>query len=340
MLLSRHILLVVIVLLVAITAQAQNPNVIAPSPTILDTNGNAIFYQSGAGNVILGRAVTISTATNGNNSTIVVNPSNGGYSTIDCDKTGSGTALPCEIQVGGVVQATFGTTTTNGGQLGVDNANAIVQAAGLFIAGSSGSDVVDYGPGQGRVVGIGGITAANSLTNSSMLRIQSSGGGNGQQAIVSDASGTGRGEPIVIGLCTGGTCNALMEVGTRDTNTGGVLIGQHAFGSLGTPPASGNLAVENGIIGNSLNYIASETGMNNAIAGSLSYVTLSAGLQVTVKLAHTLQGAGANTFNLNTGGALSIKSHLNTGNNIATGYATGGLITLMYDGTQWEDMSQ
>jgi hypothetical protein len=89
---------------------------------------------------------------------------------------------------------------------------------------------------------------------------------------------------------------------------------------------------------NSVNYIATESGVNNAIAGALTGVTLAAGLTVSVKLAHTLQ-AGANTFNLNAGGAVNIKSHLNTGNNIGTAY-TAGIVTLIYDGTQWEDMSQ
>ena len=92
------------------------------------------------------------------------------------------------------------------------------------------------------------------------------------------------------------------------------------------------------------NYIASETGANNAIAGALlnsdgSAVALAAGLQLVVKLGHTLQ-AGANTFNLNGGGAVNIKSHFNVSNNIATAYAATGIITLLYDGTEWLDMAQ
>ena len=91
------------------------------------------------------------------------------------------------------------------------------------------------------------------------------------------------------------------------------------------------------------NYIATETGATNAIAGSLTdtsggNVTLAAGLQVKVLLAHTLQ-AGANTFALN-GTAKNIKSSRNTANNIGTAYATGGTITMVYDGTQWQDVSQ
>jgi hypothetical protein len=92
-------------------------------------------------------------------------------------------------------------------------------------------------------------------------------------------------------------------------------------------------------LSNTRNYIATESGSNNAIAGTLTGVTLAAGLTVTVQLAHTLQ-AGANTFNLNGGGAVNIKSSRNVANNIAVAYAATGTITLMYDGTQWVDVSQ
>lgn len=89
-----------------------------------------------------------------------------------------------------------------------------------------------------------------------------------------------------------------------------------------------------------VNYVATENGANNAIAcAASSGPTLTAGLRVAVKLAHTLQ-AGANTFAYNGGGALAIKSHRNTANDIGTAYASGGIIELAYDGTQWEDMSQ
>jgi hypothetical protein len=92
------------------------------------------------------------------------------------------------------------------------------------------------------------------------------------------------------------------------------------------------------------NYIASETGANNAIAGALLdaagvAVPLSAGLLVTILLGHTLQ-AGANTFALNGGAAKNIKSHRNAANNIATAYAATGIVTMVYDGTEWLDMSQ
>lgn len=94
------------------------------------------------------------------------------------------------------------------------------------------------------------------------------------------------------------------------------------------------------------NYIASETGANNAIAGALADslsvpIAAADGLLVTVKLAHSLQ-AGSNTFNLNGTSAVAIKSCRNPASNIATAYVSGGQVTLLYNGANsvWCDVSQ
>lgn len=89
----------------------------------------------------------------------------------------------------------------------------------------------------------------------------------------------------------------------------------------------------------SANYIATESGANNAIIGDLTGVPTIAGVTITIKLAHTLQ-AGANTLNFNSGGAVNIKSSRNTANNIGTAYAATGIVTLTYDGAVWLDVSQ
>jgi len=99
-----------------------------------------------------------------------------------------------------------------------------------------------------------------------------------------------------------------------------------------------------GIVARKFNYIATETGANNAIAGALKDefgipVPQLQGLIVTIKLAHTLQ-AGANTFALNGATPVAIKSHFNVANNIVTVYAATGTITLCFDGGQYVDMSQ
>lgn len=133
------------------------------------------------------------------------------------------------------------------------------------------------------------------------------------------------------------TAPSLTAVGT-DTNIG-VNIAGKGTGIVALGQATGTVNAFRGI-----NYIGTETGANNAIAGALvdgsgANIPLQAGLEVTVKLAHTLQ-AGANTFNLNAGGAVAIKSHFNVANNIATVYAATGVIKMVYDGTEWVDLSE
>jgi hypothetical protein len=91
------------------------------------------------------------------------------------------------------------------------------------------------------------------------------------------------------------------------------------------------------------NYIATETGSNNAIAGALldvdgHPVPLAAGLKVTIKLAHSLR-VGSNTFTFN-GVAKAIVNHADTSVALSSPYPSGSIITLGYDGTQWQDLSQ
>jgi hypothetical protein len=80
-------------------------------------------------------------------------------------------------------------------------------------------------------------------------------------------------------------------------------------------------------------FISNETGANNAIQGGIPS-TLKPGVVVNVLLKHTL-AAGVCTFN-----GSPLKSHRNPANNIATGYAVGGIIELIWDGTNWQDLSQ
>lgn len=139
-----------------------------------------------------------------------------------------------------------------------------------------------------------------------------------------------------LNVVTGATTDSpiLKPVGT-DTDIGLNL----------TPKGAGVISIQGpSTIKVGPNYIASETGANNAIVGALldadgTAVPLTAGLEVVVKLGHTLQ-AGANTFNFNGGGALAINSHLNVANNIGTAYAATGVIRLLYNGAVWMDMSQ
>lgn len=141
-------------------------------------------------------------------------------------------------------------------------------------------------------------------------------------------------------ICTaGGTPGTWVAVGPIP---GGNIPGPATI--TGTATITSTLSPKAGFTPyQTANYIASETGSNNAIAGALtdassSNVTLAAGLCVTVQLAHTLQ-AGANTFVLN-GTSKNIKSHFNVANNIGTAYAATGMWTGCYDGTEWVDASE
>lgn len=85
-----------------------------------------------------------------------------------------------------------------------------------------------------------------------------------------------------------------------------------------------------------ITYVSQEIGNNNAISGGSSTIPISPspGTVFLVLLAHTLQ-AGANTFN-----GSPIVSAKNPANNIATGYAVGGVIQLFWTGSLWLDLSQ
>jgi hypothetical protein len=88
-------------------------------------------------------------------------------------------------------------------------------------------------------------------------------------------------------------------------------------------------------------YIATETGSNNAIAAALldsqgSPVPLASGLTVMVRLAHSLRQVGSNTFTLN-GTTKSIAGGIASSGQ--SPYAPYDIITLVYDGTSWRDIS-
>lgn len=87
------------------------------------------------------------------------------------------------------------------------------------------------------------------------------------------------------------------------------------------------------------NWIPVENGANNAIATSAgSGPALTTGLQVTILLAHSLQ-AGANTLAYNGGSAVAIKQNTNPATDLGTAYVVGGVITCLYTGSVWVEMS-
>jgi len=92
------------------------------------------------------------------------------------------------------------------------------------------------------------------------------------------------------------------------------------------------------------NYVTA-SGSNNALTATLQDATgtaipLAAGLEIKVNTSTLTLQSGANTIALNGGSAKSIKKHTNKATDITGGYAAGSIVHLMYDGTQFQDMSQ
>lgn len=85
---------------------------------------------------------------------------------------------------------------------------------------------------------------------------------------------------------------------------------------------------------------ATAGGLNNAITVSLPQLSLVVGLEIKVNLGTLTLQNGANTLAFNGGTAKSILSHLNKASNIASAYSAGSIVPLIWDGTEWQDLSQ
>jgi hypothetical protein len=137
--------------------------------------------------------------------------------------------------------------------------------------------------------------------------------------------------------------------GTSPTTTGLIgnvinatsLLDTGLAGDSSTAPTTnttGGIVASGGVTGaGGTNYIATETGANNAIVAAGPVISV--GMIITIQLAHSLQ-AGANTLNYNAAGAVAVKSHFNPANNLATAYATTGVVQLEWNGSAWLDLSQ
>lgn len=239
--------------------------------------------------------------------------------------------------------------------------NAVQSGIDIDVAGTATSEIIN-------------IDFSAAFTGDA-LNITMTNGGAAAQAIVVDGSLAASG-PIVEFVTTGILTNAgsvltvknttqpgaastgvtarFLETGAAQATTYCVKIDSTSNEALNVSTGKSHFAesitvlagASSGppVFGITANYIATESGSNNAIAGALTddtgtAVALTAGLVVVVKLAHTLQ-AGANTFNFNAGGALSIVSSRNSANNIGTAYASTGIVALMYNGATWSDLSQ
>ncbi len=243
----------------------------------------------------------------------------------------------------------------------VETAQAAI-TLGANSVSSDGAYTLDHGAATAMLLGPSATSGTMTIGGASQTGTLTIGRSTAGQTInIGTAAGV---NSINIGNTTGAS-SITIDAGTGNINIGQSVhartwrIGDAAAAQtmyIGDNDASINLLRIGGttskvtiggtftVMGNGPNYIATENGANNAIAGFVqdsvgTNIPLTAGLIVYIKLGHTLQ-AGANTFTLNAGVAKNIKSHFNAANDIATGYAATGIIGLMYDGTQWLDLSQ
>ena len=152
-------------------------------------------------------------------------------------------------------------------------------------------------------------------------------------------------------VISGGTATftTFTSVGGTAPNTITLTInnGLLTIVGAGTQAGKGSITIDGTITAaiaqiGEINYIATETGVNNAIASAAaSGPAVVDGLEVTVQLAHTLQ-AGANTYAHNAGAAVPILSHIDAVSNIAVPYAATGRIRMSYKLSipAWLDLSQ
>lgn len=222
------------------------------------------------------------------------------------------------------------------------------------IAGGSAANVITIG----NVQTAGSITMGNAMTSGAIQiggASMTSGsttifGGTGTGAITLTPGTAGT---IVIGASAGTGAITVGSSSTTQTLNLGTGAGVATI-NVGTGAAANVIAVGaasskvgfNGTVTSykAVNYQGTEGGANNAITCNLvdqagTGLTLAAGLKITLLLAHSLQ-AGGNTLAINGGATKAIKSHRNPANDIGTAYVSGGIIELIYDGTQWQDLSQ
>lgn len=198
------------------------------------------------------------------------------------------------------------------------------QTGDLVVGSSSGTQSVKIGNGAGvSTVNIANVSVAGANVNMA-------------------TAATGAGITDTVAISTGNAAATGIKVVNILTGTPGTSGNNRlTMGGGATTLATFNAVVTSY---QAINYQPTEGGANNAITCNLvdasgNNVTLAAGLEISLKIAHSLQ-AGANTLNLNAGGTKAIKKHTNPANDIGTAYVSGSVVKLLYDGTQWQDMAQ
>ena len=277
------------------------------------------------------------------------------WTTLDTSLGGPATSL---VDSNGVVAFDVGTTASAVNGLRVTDSATGSVSANFVLLTTQGTDAaisISINPkGDTAKLSIGGQTQTGTITLGTSSNTQEVDVGNGTGATtvkIADRS-TLSNTVEAASTATGAGLTDTVTLAAGNAAATGVKVVNIL---TGTPGTSGNNRMTMG--GGSTtkvttNATATEYLVPNFCAGSAvanapvttltdasgANVTLQGGLRITLLLTAALQ-AGANTLTFNTV-SKSIKSHLNPANDIGTVYASGGLVLLAYDGTQWQDMSQ
>lgn len=309
--------------------------------SVLIANGTGAPTVQVANASTAGATVTVAGAATATGNTDTVNIATGntagtGAKTVHiADGTPGGTGLNV-VTIGCNASAALHTTTIQGGNgagaisltptgAGVITIGASAGTGDIVVGSSSGTQTTRIGNGAGIVnTNIAMVTTAGSTT-----------------AIAGAATAAGLTDTINIGLGNAAATGfKKVNIATGTPGTSGnnwVIIGG------GTTTSTTVNAVA--ITYQAWNLATSVTGNGtttltfNLVDAAGNNVTLAAGLRVIAKLTTALS-AGGITVALNGGSTKNLKSHFNVANNIATAYASTGTMDLMYDGTEWVDMSQ
>jgi hypothetical protein len=275
--------------------------------SIYDSNGNPELYFPPTASAVNG--LVLENSATGNSVRMTPGAATGSDTNIGLviNSKGTGALVMAPASAAGTVQVGGNTQTGN-----------------ITIGTSSGAQTVRINNGAGVVT-----TEINNATTAGSTLELSTGAPAGSAV---DAVRIATGNAV-----TSGSKRVLIATGTPATvGNNQVTIGGGAGSRVCINAVARSFTA--------VNYQGTETGANNAIACALmdaggANITQAEGLRLTIKLAHTLQ-AGANTLALNGGAAANIKSGLNPANNIGTAYAVGGVIELLFDGTQYLDLRQ
>ncbi len=237
--------------------------------------------------------------------------------------TGNGTTNPVTIAPTGTDSA-IGLTIAPKAATGALTLGLSSGTADILVGSSSGTQAVKISNGAGIAnTNIAMVTLAGSTT-----------------AIAGAVTGAGLTDEIDLALGNAAsTAKKIVKIATGTPVTSG--NNQVTVGGGATSAATLNAVVRSY---QQINYIATETGANNALVAALldasgNSVTVAAGLAIALKSSHTLQ-AGANTLNLNGHGTDSIKKASAPGTDVAVVAANGSILHMIFDGTVWQMVGQ